>query len=56
MKCTQHSKKYCCCGGHNHSNVKKNKKHNSTKKKLSVKVNRKFKRGVEVERQDNESS
>ena len=39
----QHSKKYCCCGGHNSKNIKKNKNHNSTKSKLSIKENRKFK-------------
>ena len=42
MKCTQHSNKYCCCGGHNATNVKKNKKHNSTKRKLGIKIVRKF--------------
>ena len=41
MKC-QHSNKLCWCGGHNHKNAKKNKRHNSTKKRLSVKMNRKF--------------
>jgi len=42
MKNQEHSNKNCWCGGHNHKNRKKNKRHNSTKRRLSQKINRKF--------------
>ena len=38
------SDKLCSCGGHNMTNVSRNLNHNSTKKKLSIRKNRKFKR------------
>jgi len=41
------SHKDCVCGGYNASNPKKNLKHNSTKKKLSYRILKKFFRNKE---------
>lgn len=40
-KC-EHSDKDCCCGGHSTKDVKKNKNHNATKKRLGIRMVRKF--------------
>jgi hypothetical protein len=40
----QFSDKECICGGHNDMNVKKNKKHNSTKKRLNIRILRRYKK------------
>ena len=37
-------RKTCICGGHNANNPKANLNHNSTKSKLSIRLNRIFKR------------
>jgi hypothetical protein len=45
----EHSKKLCWCGGHNASNVKRNKNHHSTKVKLNIQAERKFKKSLKGE-------
>lgn len=39
----EHSDKNCVCGGHSSRDVKKKRKHNSTKRKLKIRIARKFK-------------
>ena len=37
------SRKLCICGGHNASNAKRNLCHHSTKTRISIRSNRRFK-------------